>query len=156
MWIAPELYAQRGQWPQHIRCPRWQPSQWLPGGLWVSGLMMPSLLNSGVSLCDPWGAHRRPLHPVRPSCKFSHCFEPKMGILVLCRRCVPSLSRRPQSLENRCHLPECWHASRRVPSISLPSFGQCYNEHLAFWFWLVVEQTDVTESALDTAALRQC
>lgn len=77
---------------------RWSLSVWLDDAL-------PP--HSGVSLCDPWGAHRRPLHPVRPSCKFSHCFEPKMGILVLCRRCVPSLSRRPQSLENRCHLPEC-------------------------------------------------
>lgn len=76
---------------------RWSLSVWLDN----------ALLNSGVSLCDPWGAHRRPLQPVRPSCKFSHCFEPKMGILVLCRRCVPSLSMRLQSLENRCHLPEC-------------------------------------------------
>lgn len=78
-----------------------------------------------VSRCDPWDAHS-PLQPARPSCwpcKFSHCFEPKTGMLVLCWRCVPSLSMRLQDLKNRCHLPECWHASGCVIlhfSFSLP------------------------------------
>lgn len=92
-------------------------------------------------------------------CKFSRCFEPKMGILVLCPRLVLSLSMR--FTEPQEQMPSAWMLTCQWMwilfhfSFSLP-FGQCYSEHLAFCFWLIVKQTDITESALDTTVLRQC
>lgn len=92
-------------------------------------------------------------------CKFSRCFKPKMGTLVLCPRRVPSLSVR--FTEPQEQMPSAWMLTCQWMwilfhfSFSLP-FGQCYSEHLAFCFWLIVKQTDITESALDTTVLRQC
>lgn len=103
-----------------------------------------------------------PPTPARLSCwpcKFSRCFEPKMGILVLCPRLVPSLSVRftaPQEWMPSAWMLTCqWMWILFHFSFSLP-FEQYYSEHLAFCFWLIVKQTDITESALDTTVLRQC
>ena len=105
------------------------------------------------------GGH--PSSPARLSCwpsKFSRCFEPKMGRLVLCPRLVQVCQWGGQHLGNRGHPPECWHANGWLLfhfSLPTPS-GQCYSKHLAFCFGLIVNQTDITESALDTTVLRQC
>lgn len=136
--------------------------QWLPDGLLkrLAWPVPPSLQEQAAMA--PAGASRRPSlasQALIADCKFSRCFEPKTGILVLCPRLVTSLSVRFRG--PREQMPSAWMLT--CPwvwilfhfSFSLP-FGQCYSEHLAFCFWLIVKQTDITESALDTTVLRQC
>jgi hypothetical protein len=78
-----------------------QPSQQLPDGLLTHlACQCPPHFKSQQP-CAP-RAREGPPSPASPSCqpcKFSHCFEPKTGILVLCPRLFPRFStsfRGPQ------------------------------------------------------------
>lgn len=110
MWIVSELCAQRGQWPRHIRCPGGS-HQWLPGGL--LSVWLDDALSSGVPLW-PLGCSQKAPPTSQALLQIQPLLWAQNGILVSCRRCVPSLSMRLYRASRRCHLPECWHASGRV------------------------------------------
>lgn len=136
--------------------------QWLPDGLLkrLAWPVPPSLQEQAAMA--PAGASRRPSlasQALMLTANSAAALSPKWEYWFCVRGLLQVCPWGLEDLKNRCHLPECWHArgceSFFIFPFSLPS-GQCYSEHLAFCFWLIVKQTDITESALDTTVLRQC
>lgn len=149
------ICAQRVVATTQRRHPRWQPSRdfhVVSGSVWLAGMSEP-LWPLGRSQTSS---------PTSQTLLLTLQTQPLLWaqnrnndfVLEVCSKFVNEAKGPQEQMPSAWMLTSQWVCD---PSFFLfPSFGQCYNEHLAFCFWLIVEQTDITESALDTTVLRQC